>query len=64
MNFRISLTIFLGAAMALQTKASSVLIPAAKDNTLYEIYSGSTTNGNGAGEHLFDGRTMATSDVA
>lgn len=57
MNLSIALTIFLGAAMALQTKASSVLIPAAKDDTLYEIYSGSTTNSNGAGEHLFAGRT-------
>src|SRR5688572_4566293 len=36
---------------------TSVLIPAARDNTLYETFSGSTTNSNGIGEHLFAGRT-------
>jgi FtsP/CotA-like multicopper oxidase with cupredoxin domain len=37
--------------------ADTALISAAKDNTLYQPASGSTTNSNGAGEHLFVGRT-------
>jgi spore coat protein A len=36
---------------------ATVVIPASKDNTLYQTYTGSTTNSNGAGEHLFAGRT-------
>src|SRR5262245_49895863 len=37
--------------------AASVQIPASKDNTLYQIYTGSATNSNGAGEHMFAGKT-------
>src|SRR5687767_2184622 len=57
MNLTILPVIFLSASMVISAAASSVLIPAAKDNTLYEIYSGSTTNSNGSGEHFFAGRT-------
>lgn len=41
----------------LATSAATVQLPAAQDNTLYQTYSGSTTNSNGLGEHLFVGRT-------
>src|SRR6266508_3037567 len=37
--------------------AATVQISASKDNTLYQPASGGTTNSNGAGEHLFAGRT-------
>lgn len=39
--------------------AATVQIPASRDNTLYQpsADSGGTTNSNGAGEHLFAGRT-------
>jgi spore coat protein A len=37
--------------------AATVQISASKDNTLYQPASGGATNSNGAGEHLFAGRT-------
>jgi FtsP/CotA-like multicopper oxidase with cupredoxin domain len=37
--------------------AATVQIVASRDNTLYQPATGSTTNSNGAGEHLFAGRT-------
>ena len=38
-------------------RADTALLPAIKDNTLYQTYSGSATNSNGKGEHIFAGRT-------
>lgn len=38
-------------------RADTVVLSAVKDNTLYQTYSGSTTNSNGKGEHIFTGRT-------
>src|SRR5687767_4270859 len=48
-----------GAALicAFVARADVVVLSATKDNTLYQTYSGSTTNSNGAGEHFFAGRT-------
>jgi FtsP/CotA-like multicopper oxidase with cupredoxin domain len=37
--------------------ADTVLLTPGKDNTLYQPASGDATNSNGAGEHLFTGRT-------
>jgi spore coat protein A len=50
-----NIIILLGLAM-LAAKADTALIPAFKDNTLYQSAIG-TTNSNGQGEHLFVGRT-------
>jgi spore coat protein A len=44
-------------ALAIRIPAATVLLNPAKDNTLYQTYTGSTTNSNGQGEHLFAGRT-------
>jgi len=48
-----------GAALisALVARADVVVLSGTKDNTLYQTYNGSTTNSNGAGEHIFAGRT-------
>lgn len=43
------------AAIPLEASAVQTTIPAAKDNTLYELVSGVASNG--AGEYLFTGRT-------
>jgi len=39
------------------TRADTVFIQAARDNTLYQVVGGGATNSNGAGEHIFAGRT-------
>jgi spore coat protein A len=38
-------------------RAETVTLAASRDNTLYQPATGGTTNSNGAGEHLFVGRT-------
>jgi FtsP/CotA-like multicopper oxidase with cupredoxin domain len=43
-------------AAATRVPAATVLLSAVRDNTLYQTYSGSTTNSNGKGEHIFAGR--------
>jgi hypothetical protein len=50
--FGISLLLLHGVAFS-----ATVQIAASKDNTLYQPASGGTTNSNGAGEHLFAGKT-------
>ena len=47
----------LAALLASEVAASSVLLTPARDTTLYQPASGSTTNSNGAGEHFFAGKT-------
>src|SRR6266498_4208001 len=47
-------TVLLAEGAAL---AATVQVPGIKDNTLYQPATGGTTNSNGAGEHLFAGRT-------
>ena len=41
----------------LPARADIVVLTAVKDNTVYQTYSGSPTNSNGKGEHIFAGRT-------
>jgi FtsP/CotA-like multicopper oxidase with cupredoxin domain len=50
-------TILLILSSAGSVLADTALISVIKDNTLYQPVSGGTTNSNGAGEHLFAGRT-------
>jgi spore coat protein A len=57
MKSKILLVVCLTTHLAFEATASSVLLTSAKDNTLYQPASGSTTNSNGAGEHMFAGKT-------
>ncbi len=47
----------IGTLSLLTARADIVVLTAVKDNTVYQPFTGSTTNSNGKGEHIFAGST-------